>query len=135
MLSNIYDLDYQIKYENDKEYRHCIRRLFYMQPKMTLLDNMLIDEVSLDEMDYDETQIDKTLGLIFEKTKSHPSFKKLYIVAASKMISMNEEIGQAVLMSYDYLGLYHKCLGSFFRNGENITEENEYYVSLMKKIE
>jgi hypothetical protein len=71
---------------------------------------------------------------LFLLTKGNAWFQKLYDSAAEKMFSTNREIGQAVLFSYDYLPLFHKCLASFIKDPSTFDETNEFYVALSKKI-
>ncbi|NBQ48919.1 MAG: hypothetical protein EBU33_10785 [Sphingobacteriia bacterium] len=53
---------------------------------------------------------------------------------ASKMISVDPNIGLAVIFSYDYFYLFHLCLADFFRNPDSFTRENINFVNMRNKI-
>ena len=53
--------------------------------------------------------------------------------SASKMFSEDENIGLAVLFSYDYFNLFHLCLVDFFEK-HKLDEKNNYYINLKNKI-
>jgi hypothetical protein len=93
-----------------------------------------MDEESRDELMYDDNAVIKVMGNIYHLTRDNLLFQKLYDLGAEKMISTDREIGQAVLFSYDYLPLFHKCLAGFLRNPDGFDENNEFYVALLKKI-
>jgi hypothetical protein len=93
-----------------------------------------MDEESRDELMYDNDAVIAIMGNLFELTRDNVLFQNLYDLAAEKMISTNREIGQAVLFSYDYLPLFHKCLAGFLRNPDGFNDSNEFYVALLKKI-
>ena len=106
IIKTLYNFDLNIQYNNNFEYRNCLRQLFFMDYKLP--DNLKdIDAETQDEYNYDEECISSTMSLLFSYTKDNTYFNKLYDMAASKMISTNREIGQAVLFSYDYLIFFH----------------------------
>ena len=177
-LSQRFNINMEVSYNNNEQYRATLRRMFYMDLSMCALalesqqyqpetqENYNsfssripitekgkelefpegagggkgepgvppIDEETRDEMMYDERTVSKIMDELLEVTISHPLFQYLYDAAAGKMLSTNREIGQAVLFSYDYLPLFHKCLASFVRSPADFTETNQYYVALSKKI-
>jgi hypothetical protein len=129
-----FDINMEASYQSNEQYRATLRRMFFMDVSMCALTLESIDEETRDELTYDESTVSAVMDKLFDITKGHPLFQYLYDAGAAKMISTNREIGQAVLFSYDYLPLFHKCLASFIRNPEDFNESNEYYVSLSKKI-
>jgi hypothetical protein len=105
-----------------------------VSPNIAIDDNSDIDEITRDEQDYDEFAASKTMDFVYEKTFEHVLFQELYDIAASKMISMDRSIGLAVLFSYDYMALFHRCLCCYFTKPEDFTETHDSYVSLKKKL-
>jgi hypothetical protein len=128
-----YNTKLVIQYSNDREYRASLREIFSMK-RVIRLDPDL-DEISRDEQDYDIDAASQKMDFIFERTSGHPRFQELYDIAASKMISMDRNIGLSVLFSYDYLALFHRCLCSFFDDPDEFDEANMAFVALKKKIE
>ena len=123
----------KIQYTNDFEYRACLRKLFCMvSPETTDLDD--IDEVSKDELEYDPDACNKSLDFIYSNTSEHPLFQELYDVGAAKMLSLDRTIGLAVLMSYDYMALFHQCIYCYMKTPDEFLETNDAFVSLKKKI-
>jgi hypothetical protein len=98
-------------------------------------DSFEIDEITRDELDYDESAASKILDFVFEKTFENALFQELYDIAAAKMISMDRSIGLAVLFSYDYMALFHRCLCCYFTNPADFSETSDSYVCLKKKIQ
>jgi hypothetical protein len=130
-----YNIDAIAVYSDNTSYRSTLRQLFFMDVSMcSAMDNESMDEESRDELMYDDASVVKVMGNIYQLTRDNELFQKLYDLAAEKMISTNREIGQAVLFSYDYLPLFHKCLASFLRNPDGFNDSNEFYVALLKKI-
>jgi len=130
-----YNIDAIAVYTDNKSYRSTLRRLFFMDISMcSEMDNESMDEESRDEMMYDNDAVITVMGNLFELTRDNVLFQNLYDLAAEKMISTNREIGQAVLFSYDYLPLFHKCLAGFLRNPDGFNDSDEFYVALLKKI-
>jgi hypothetical protein len=130
-----YNIDAIAVYTDNKSYRSTLRRLFFMDVSMchVTVDESMDDE-SRDELMYDNDAVITIMGNLFELTRDNVLFQNLYDLAAEKMISTNREIGQAVLFSYDYLPLFHKCLAGFLRNPDGFNDSNEFYVALLKKI-
>lgn len=129
----------QYKYSNTKEYRECLRQFCKMNTKqypqiIHSVDALGWDEETIDEMSYDEDSMTKILDTIYEKTKDHPLFKKIYETAAAKMISLDPEIGLAIIMSYDYFSGFYACLDVFYKSPDAFTENAPEYIGLMKKL-
>jgi hypothetical protein len=133
-MPTVYDTSLEeLTYTNDAEYRETIRRLFCMiSPKDMNIDDL--DEITRDEQDFDPEATESTMNEIYDKTKGNPLFQHLYDSAAAKMISMDRSIGLAVLCSYDYLALFHKCLCLYLKRPNEFNEQSDEYVRLMKKI-
>ena len=115
-MSYNYEIE-QIYYEDDEGYQRTICQLFFMEF----------------ETGFDNEMIDRTLDKIYLKTKAQPLFQKVYVKAASFMLSENPEIGLAVLFAYDNLPLFHPVLVEFNKNGL-INETCPAYVHLHKKL-
>lgn len=129
---NSYHLHLDIFYENNKQYRQCLRDLFFMK---TNVDNDLdIDEETLDENDYDVDASEKAMDYVYEKTKNNDLFKILYECAAHKMFTTNHDIGLAVLFSYDYLKLFHLCLQQYIIYPNTFNEDSECYINMYNAI-
>jgi hypothetical protein len=121
-----------MSYNNDFEYRACLRQLFCMKRPADLDED--IDEISRDEQDFDMDATTKTLDYVYETTCNHSAFQELYDNAAAKMISMDRSIGLSVLFSYDYFALFHSCLCSFYNDQNEFSKESEEYKTLVKKL-
>jgi len=133
-----YNINYKVEYSNNFEYRKCLREVFNMdtegkQPDWSKMDDDL-DEETKDELMYDPDAMYLGLDFIYEKTHNNPLFKELYEIAASKMISIDPNIGIAVIFSYDYFHLFHLCLADFFKNPDSFTSENINFVNMRNKI-
>lgn len=126
-----YPCDQIIVYENDQEYRKCIREIFRMVTKKP--ENPDLDPITLDENDYDHETMCVFVDHIYEKTIHNACLKKLYEDAAALMISEDHGIGLVVLFSYDYFSLFHPILCEFFTK-KDITKENPNVVKLEKKM-
>jgi hypothetical protein len=91
-----------------------------------------IDEETKDELLYDEQKTSIVMDELYNATKHNELFNELYDLAAATMFSTDRTIGQAVLLSYDYLCYFHNCLASFLK-GE-FDNKNEYYLLLKIKL-
>lgn len=135
-----YPIDLIIKYETTTEYRISLRNLFKMNPKNYIIntepdyDITSIDDETRDELSYDETAASGIMNYIYEKTRAHPLFQKLYELSAGLMFSTDNEIGLSVLLSYDYLADFHNCLVVFMKTPELFSRETECYYSLLKRL-
>jgi hypothetical protein len=134
-----YPVDLNIEYSNDFEYRKSLRRLFQMNssnyPSIVESD---IDNITRDEQEYDEQSAAMAMECVIHKTRDNPLFYALYEQSATFMFSTNIDIGLAVLFSYDYLLLFHRCLSDYFKsltdNKTPFTIENENYKALYNKL-
>jgi len=129
ILQNIQTKD--STYYNDVSYRQCLRNMFEMNEK---IPHKEIDDITNDENNYDEESMSKAMDIVYEKTKDNILFQNLYQHGAAKMFSLDQEIGMAVLCSYDYFHLFHMCLQDFFLQSSQFNEENESYKRLIHKI-
>ena len=129
-----------IEYTDNNGYRRCLRELFHMnsknyEDKINSLNSVEeLDEETEDEISYDDEAATKMLDYIYEKTKDNTMFIEVYKIAASKMLSEEPTIGQAVLLSYDYLPLFYSCLVDYLNLPNLFNKENINYINLLKKI-
>ena len=121
-----------VEYYDDLEYRKWLRKLFCMTPPKDLDTDL--DEITMDENNYDEEAAKKAMDSIYENTHKHPVFRILYEKAAGCMLSMDNEIGLAVLFSYDYMAMFHKCIQRFFESSDEFNEECNEYKQLHAKL-
>jgi len=135
-MENILNFDkipeYLGKSEN-KSYRQSLRDFFFMQTPDNLSSDM--DDESLDEVLYDTIAVKCGLEYIYDQTKDDPQFSVLYKLSAGQMLSENEEIGLAVLFSYDFFQLFFYCLRDFFKTRELWSDQCESYRTLYKKFQ
>jgi len=124
-------INQESNYDDDSSYRECLRNMFMM---IELTPNTDIDHITNDENNYDEESMSKAMDIIYEKTRNHKLFQYLYQHGAAKMFSMDQEIGLAVLCSYDYFHLFHMCLRDFFKNAKAFHEKSESYMCLTNKL-
>ena len=135
-----YSINNKVEYTNNYEYRLCLRDLFNMDKKIyeDKIKNIEkhnqenLDDISKDEISYDENAASLMMEYIFNSTKDIIEYQELYKNAALKMFSEDLTIGQSVLMSYDYLYLYHLCLVDFFKNGFN--KDFHYFIKLSELL-
>lgn len=129
---------HEFTYSNNTEYRKCIRQVFNMNAtvynqKVQLLEtsnNEVLDDETRDEISYDDNSASIVLDTIFDMTKQNTLFNTLYLDAAAKMISLDPSIGIAVLFSYDYFELFHKCIVVFIQNPVLFTIDCKEYIAL-----
>ena len=133
--SSIYPVEEIIHYNDDKEYRQCIRRVFAMVCRSIVTPEMVanIDETTLDEYDHDQETMAKFLDRIYDNTIHHNILQDFYKKAAAFMLSEDPSIGLAILFSYDYFKLFHLVLCDFFRDGV-INQETVSVINLQKKM-
>jgi hypothetical protein len=131
-----YPSDVIINYNNTNQYRICLRGLFDMDsinyPDMNQYEDL--DDVTRDELEYDENSTKIALDYIYSKTKNNSIFKELYLLAAAKMISTDRETGLIILLSYDYLVLFHPCLVTFLYNPTEFNENNIMIIELKNQL-
>lgn len=124
-----------MQYNNNTEYRQCLRNFFHMNSE-TYQKNIQVDwdAETIDEMSYDEEAASKVLDQIYESTKHNILFDKIYISAAAKMMSLDPEIGLAVCMSYDYFKGFCECLELYRKTPAQFTEDSKPYQDLYTKL-
>ena len=106
-----YPIQLTIEYSNDTEYRHCLRKLFKMNPtNYPDISEMNLDEITKDEQSYDLDAANITMDYILEITNTIPEVINLYEKTASFMFSTDPNIGLTIMLGYDYLDLFHKLL-------------------------
>ena len=127
----MYNYDYEVKYNNDHEFRMTLRNLFQMNLKK-YDDN--IDLVTNDENNYDDEAVTKVLDYIFLLTKNNNSFIELYTSAAALMLSTDPSIGLSILFSYDYLKDFHVCLKSFKEDPRKFGQDHPSYKKIKSKL-
>lgn len=129
-----------VQYENNSQYRKWIRNVFKMDTSPIFKEietkyNMdELDEESLDEMLYDHDIMSQTMEQLYRVTQSNVLFQTVYDLAAGKMFSTDQTIGQVILFSYDYFYLFHACLCVFFHSPELFDETCIYYLELKDKL-
>jgi hypothetical protein len=138
-----YPINLEIEYINDFEYRWCIRNLFKHPSLKSKCDNKTDNSIgngtdndditlTLDELDYDEFSSSVFLKEVFSDTSTNKELMLLYKSAAAVMFSTDENTGFVVLLAYDNLDLFHKCLCMFYKT--NTCLDNPYYTELLKKF-
>ena len=127
----MYNYDYEVKYDNDHEFRMTLRNLFQMN--LQKYDEN-IDLITNDENNYDDKAVTKVLDYIFLLTKNNNSFMELYTNAAALMFSTDPSIGLSILFSYDYLKDFHVCLKSFKADPSKFGQEHQSYKKIKSKL-
>lgn len=133
-LYELYDPHFIVQYSNNQEYRDSMRQLF----KMKLTDNTTdndIDDETLDEQNYDNERTTIMLDYVYAFTKDNPIFQELYQLGAATMLSLDPEIGLAVLFSYDYFYFFHQCICSFIKKPQSMNISNEYFIELKSRFQ
>jgi len=129
-----------VQYENSNQYRKWIRDVFKMDMSLIFKEietkyNMdELDEETLDELLYDYDKMSQTMEQLYCVTQSNVLFQTVYDLAAAKMFSTDQTIGQVILFSYDYFYLFHACLCVFFHSPELFDESCIYYLELKEKL-
>ena len=130
-----YPFDKAIQYGTNKQYRHCFRELCKMQSAIDPSLNVVeLDEETLDEQDFDMDAATKTMDYIWKETKTHVLFQNIYKKAAAIMLSDNAEIGLAIMISYDYLDVFHACFCDFMRNPVFFDKNNTTYLVVLERF-
>ena len=132
----VYPTTMVVEYGDTHEYRRCLRNLFQMQSDnyKGVTEDDAYDEETRDEMEYDDIAAVTALDAIYAKTRDNEVFRELYRHGAATMLSEDPEIGLAVLMSYDYLRLFHRCLIWFVENSTKFTRESSVFKELVAKL-
>ena len=132
-----YNTDYEVSYSNNAEYRSCIMNAFQMDFINKKSDFSKIGE-DIDDEDmlylYDQDAIFDGMDTIYNSTNKNPLFNKIYETSAGKMLSLDPNIGLAIVFSYDYFSYFHCCLVDFLKNPQDFSENNDNYRILMNKL-
>lgn len=135
-----YNTTYDVNYENDQEYRKCLRDVFNMDlfasretiRQLEAVNEETFEDETIDEMLFDYEKTESAMNFIFEKTKDHSQFRELYLLAAAKMISLNTSIGMSICFSFDYFYLFHKYLVIFLVENRIDNEKHEQLKNSLK---
>ena len=132
MLS--YPVALEISYSDDISYRKNIRNLFSMTHICTWKKDVVVqvDQISIDECDYDELPASLFLDFVYDRTSSNFVFMDIYKSAAALMLSEDTSTGLAVLFSYTYFQLFHKCLVVFFTDPLCDLLQNIHFINLLE---
>lgn len=131
----VYPTTMLVEYGDTHEYRRCLRSLFQMQSDnyKGVTEDDAYDDETRDEMEYDENAAIMALDYIYVKTKDNEMFRELYLLGAATMLSEDSEIGLVVMMSYDYMRLFHQCIIVFVENPTEFTRECVAFKDLVAK--
>jgi len=131
----VYPVDFQIQYNNNTEYRNCLRKVFKMNPsKYPPINSTYMDDESRDELEYDEEAAGIAMNTVFEKTKNIFLFQFLYEKAAARMLSADKTIGLSVLCCYDNFDGFHNCLVEYFNNPTQFDKTNLKYQEILNRL-
>jgi hypothetical protein len=124
----MYDTKYECRYHKDdvfletdvisEDEKEFVRNVLYREDLLNIFD---IDD---DEVFNNFAVMSELYNLIYKCNELSECMR----LAASKMISDDENVGLCILFSYDYMHLTHKCISSFLENGVINTE----YYTLLK---
>lgn len=89
-----------------------------------------IDSETLDEFEYDHLAMSQFLDRIYKATGQNALFRELYSSAAALMLSDNEEIGLAVLCSYDYLVDFYSCFLTYAEGTNSFGRDTPEYARI-----
>ena len=133
-----YQLSYNPQYENNFQYRQCLRDIFSMNvtknpPKWDQMDTDL-DEETKDELIYEGGAISLGMDYIYNATKDNKALNQLYLDAAGLMLSQSPDIGLSILFAYDYFVDFHNCLRVFFENPSMFSETTPEFHKIKKMI-
>jgi len=133
-----YQLSYNPQYENNFQYRQCLRDVFDMNvtknpPKWDQMDTDL-DEETKDELIYEGGAISLGMDYIYNATKDNKALNQLYLDAAGLMLSKSPDIGLSILFAYDYFVDFHNCLRVFFENPSGFSETTPEFHKIKKMI-
>jgi len=133
-----YQLSYNPQYENNFQYRQCLRDVFDMNvtknpPKWDQMDTDL-DEETKDELIYEGGAISLGMDYIYNATRDNKALNQLYLDAAGLMLSQSPDIGLSILFAYDYFVDFHNCLRVFFENPSGFSETTPEFQKMKKMI-
>jgi hypothetical protein len=132
-----------IEYQTNHDFRTVFRRQFGIDEssvRQKLISKFgekyvhEIDEESLDELLLDEQHMSAVMDYLYKHTQKNREFIVLYTLGAAKWISEDMQIGQCILLSYDYYYLYHACLCVFFDSPDQWNDSCPYYIQLRDKL-
>jgi len=123
-----------IVYSTNKDYRQVVRNFCNMKCTDDKFIDDEIDEESRDELLFDESSTSKKMTEIYESTKHHLLWIHLYEKAAAKFFSTDNEIGLAVLFSYDYFLKFYKCWTLFIESPHDFVDSNDTYQNLLSAL-
>lgn len=124
------------RYSTNAEYRQSLREFFDMKP---IIDSIPtgIDEESYDELLYDTNAVENRMNIIFENTKGHIEFQKIYTRAAATMLTEDLETGLAICLSYHHFYMFSIYLYQFYTDFENwkaLGTNNELYKEFISTL-
>jgi hypothetical protein len=96
-----YDTSLEISYNNDDQYRECLRKLLGIS-----------DSDSGDTFELGNTT--ELLSKIYNATSEDPRFAQLYRRAAALLLSEDPKNGLTIMFSYSCLAKFHAFLSIFF---------------------
>lgn len=132
----MYNINISVSYNNNSSYRECLRNVCLMDISNLNIpfDQMEdLDDETKDELLFDQNAMNRTMDYVYDLTKQNTCFKEFYVLGAGQMFSQDEQIGLAVLFSYDYFALFHACLIEFLNKNE-FQEKSINYINLKNKI-
>lgn len=115
-MSFNYPFNTVVDYKNDKEYRDLIRVIFGLKEQTHITNDDDLDVISKDEQNYDQETISRCLNVISDLTKDSYELNELYKLASATMMSLERDIGLAVLFSFDYFKDFHLVLSAYFQD-------------------
>lgn len=120
-------------YSNTTEYRDIFRKITH-QSTIPPENKFDVDIETLDEQHYDENAVTQFLDTVYKNTNTSSLFQTLYDLAASQMISVDREIGLAVLLSYDYLHVFYPVYCEFVQDPNTFSETSALYMKIRKML-
>lgn len=139
----IYNTDILVEYNDNLEYRRCLRDVFIMNVSLRTIELqntygekwVSFEDETKDELLFDENTSQRVIDHIYKLTHKISEFKELYLKAAATMISEDLNLGLVILLSYDYFSDFHNCLVSFLTSN-SLNDITLYWIQyLMKKFD
>lgn len=118
-----YPITLGILYKTDSEYQKCFCALINKTVTLETFDD-----------EWSEERVTLFLNFIYTKTSSFYLFQQLYISAAATMMTLDPEMGLAILFSFTYLEFFHPCLVAFFQSNQEIPENHPSFLLLKDKL-
>ena len=125
----MYDTKYECQYHKDSVF---IESDVVTENEKQIITDILYKEDLLNIFginDDDFDIFDSVMLELYEKISKCEEFKTCMKLAASKLMSENENMGLCILYSYDYMYLTHKCISEYLENNEINT------IPLLTKLE